>query len=102
MKNYPQIIADSCLTIYDHINPADPDLYIPTECLQIILEDAMIGLSLDGYALRTRSKVVKSEICRALGYPVPISFRKTQPRFPGQNFDVYTQKVLMCKFGMKK
>ncbi len=94
MKNYPQIIANSCLSIYDYINPADPDLYIPTECLQIILEDAMIGLSLDGYALRTRSKVVKSEICKALGYPVPTSFRKTQPRFPGQNFDVYTQKSL--------
>lgn len=94
MKNYPQIIADSGLTIYDYISPADPNLYIPTECLQIILEDAMVGLSLEGYALKTRSKVVKTEICNALGYPVPESFKKTQPRFPGQNFDVYTQKRL--------
>ena len=54
----------------------------------------MIGLSLYGYALRTRSKVVKSEICKALGYPIPSSFAKTQPRFPGQNFDVYTQKSM--------
>lgn len=33
-------------------------------------------------------------ICEAIGYPVPRSFKKTQPRFPGQNFDVYTQKSL--------
>lgn len=38
--------------------------------------------------------MVKKEICRALGYPVPPSFKKTQPRFWGQNFDVYTQKSL--------
>lgn len=94
MKNYPQVISNSKLTIYDYINPADPNLYIPTEYLEMILKDAMIGLSLNGYALRTRSKIVKSEICNALGYPVPTSFRKTQPRFPGQNFDVYTQKRL--------
>ena len=54
----------------------------------------MVGLSLDGYALRTRSKIVKTAICDALGYPTPKSFKKTQPRFFGQNFDVYTQKSL--------
>ena len=54
----------------------------------------MIGLSLAGLPLRTRSKVVKEEICKSLGYPVPSSFKKTQPRFLGQNFDVYTQKSL--------
>jgi hypothetical protein len=37
---------------------------------------------------------VKSKICEALGYPVPTSFKKTKPRFPGQDFDVYTQKRL--------
>lgn len=31
-------------------------------------------------------------VCEALGYTAPKSFTKTQPRFPGQNFDVYTQK----------
>ena len=46
-----------------------------------------------GLALRTRSKQVKSLICKALGYSVPKSFLKTQPRFLGQNFDVYTQKA---------
>lgn len=94
MKKYPHNIAHSGLTIYDYINPADTDLYIPTYHLQTILEDTIIGLSLNGYALRTRSKVVKTKICNALGYPIPASFKKTQPRFPGQNFDVYTQKSL--------
>jgi len=41
---------------------------------------------------RTRSKAVKKLVCRALGYPVPSSFRKTQPRFIGRNFDTYVQK----------
>ena len=29
----------------------------------------------------------------ALGYVIPNSFKKTQPRFIGQNFDVYNQKA---------
>lgn len=94
MINYPKNIEESGLSIYHAIDPADAYLYIPMEDLEDILTDALIGLSLDGYALRTRSKVVKSKICKALGYPIPASFRKTQPRFPGQNFDVYTQKSL--------
>jgi hypothetical protein len=35
---------------------------------------------------------VKGAVCEALGYPVPASFSRTQPRFPGQNFDTYAQK----------
>ena len=92
MINYPLNIAQSKLSIYDPIDPADCYLYIPTNALEIILSNHMLGLSLAGLPLRTRSKFVKQEICRALGYPVPRSFKKTQPRFLGQNFDVYTQK----------
>lgn len=94
MINYPLNISRNNLSIYDVINPADPDLYIPTTALELILADHMVGLSLEGLPLRTRSKVVKQEICNALGYPIPRSFAKTQPRFPGQNFDVYTQKSM--------
>lgn len=94
MKNYKNNIVSSGLSIYDVIDSSNADLFIPTECLQDMLSQKMIGLSLSGYALRTRSKVVKIEICKALGYPTPASFKKTQPRFPGQNFDVYTQKSL--------
>lgn len=94
MINYPEIIHQSNLSIYDEILPNETNLYIPLHVLESILSDAMVGLSLAGLPLRTRSKVVKTEVCRALGYPVPASFTKTQPRFPGQNFDVYTQKSL--------
>src|SRR5690606_6578278 len=56
------------------------------------LDDGLRNLSLAGLPLRTRSKVVKTRVCEVLGYPVPASFQKTQPRFPGQLFDTYTQK----------
>lgn len=94
MTNYPLNIKNSGLSIYDPISPQDPFLYIPTHELEYILSNSIVGLSLTGLPLRTRSKVVKQKICAALGYPVPNSFQKTQPRFVGQNFDVYTQKSL--------
>jgi hypothetical protein len=59
-----------------------------------MLNNGLTGLSLTGLPLRTRSKIVKSLVCKALGYPVPDSFQKTKPDFPAQNFDVYTQKSL--------
>lgn len=83
-------IAGSGLTIYDDLTDR-PELYFSAEALQQILQRGLLGLSLD-YPLRTRSKVVKTAVCKTLGYPVPTSFRKVQPRFPGQNFDTYVQK----------
>ena len=85
-------IRRSGLTIYDRIPTERPDLYIASKKLEEILKESLIGISLSGLALRTRSKVVKTEVCKAIGYPVPGSFKRTQPRFPGQNFDVYIQK----------
>lgn len=90
---YAHEIAKRNLTIYDHIEVGDPDLWIPSRDLEVILNDALQGMDLDALPLRTRSKVVKSRICEALGYPVPTSFKRTRPRFPGQNFDVYVQKA---------
>lgn len=94
MINYIQNICDSGMSIYDHIDPDDKELFIPTYTLERILSDSLVGDSLEGLPLRTRSKVVKTKICEALGYPTPRFFLKTQPRFPGQNFDVYTQKSM--------
>lgn len=85
-------IRRSGLTIYDRIPAERPDLYIASKKLEKILKESLIGISLSGLALRTRSKVVKTDVCKAIGYPVPQSFKRTQPRFPGQNFDVYIQK----------
>lgn len=94
MTNYPLNIKNSGLSIYDPINFQNSFLYIPTNELEYILSNSLVGLSLAGLPLRTRSKIVKQKICTALGYPIPNSFKKTQPRFIGQNFDVYTQKSL--------
>ena len=92
MIDYVGNIKSSNLSIYDPISYEDNYFYIPIYDLEYILPRALIGISLVGRPLRTRSKFVKSQICQALGYPVPTSFKKTHPRFIGQNFDVYTQK----------
>jgi len=92
----PQIYVDnirrSGLSIYDRIEIGDPNLWIPSSALESLLDSALRGLSLAGLPLRTRSKVVKTAVCKALGYPVPASFARTQPRFLGQVFDTYAQK----------
>ena len=91
-EEYVRAIARSQLSIYDSILIRDPDLWIPTPQLEVLLHSGLIGLSLAGLPLKTRSKVVKEHVCQILGYPVPNRFRKTQPRFPGQRFDTYVQK----------
>lgn len=82
-ERYVQAIRQSGLSIYDPIEIGDPELWIPTPELEQLLTRELTGVSLAGLPLRTRSKVVKQHVCRVLGYPVPSSFRKTQPRFPG-------------------
>lgn len=91
-ERYVEAIRRSGLSIYDPIEIGDPELWIPTPELEQLLNAAMTGVSLVELPLRTRSKVVKEHVCRALGYPVPSGFKKTQPRFPGQFFDSYAQK----------
>ncbi|OQB81200.1 MAG: hypothetical protein BWX88_04334 [Planctomycetes bacterium ADurb.Bin126] len=84
-------IQQSGLTIYDVLD-SRRDLYLTTEELQAVLDKSLRGLDLN-YPLRTRSKVLKSRVCEVLGYPVPASFKKSKPRFPGQDFDTYIQKA---------
>lgn len=90
--HYASAISESGLSIYDPIGVGHPTLWIPTPALEHILNEKLTGTSLAGLPLRTRSKVAKEYICQALGYPTPKSFKKTQPRFPGQLFDTYIQK----------
>ena len=85
-------IKESGLTIYDLAPRESGKLWIPTPDLEQLLDTSMRGVDLIGLPLRTRSRIVKEHVCRALGYPVPRTFRRTQPRFPGQHFDVYVQK----------
>ena len=91
-NRYYESIRDSGLTIYDRVEPDHPRLWIPTADLESLLSSRLSGLSLAALPPRTRSKFVKEHVCKALGYPVPSSFRRTQPRFPCQHFDVYVQK----------
>ena len=79
------------LTIYDSLTDHS-ELYLTTEQLQAWLGDKLAGLDLK-YPPRTRSKVLKQAVARELGFAVPGSFRKTRPRFVGQNFDTYVQKA---------
>lgn len=92
VRRYVEAICRSGLSVYDPIDIGDPELWIPTPELEELLNTALKGISLGGLPLRTRSKVVKEHVCQALGYPVPCTFRRTQPRFPGQFFDTYVQK----------
>lgn len=92
MKDYAKALRKSGLTIYDEIEIGDPTLWIPSPELEELLHKELQGVSLAGLALRTRSKVTKEHICKTLGYPVPASFKKRQPRFVGQQFDTYVQK----------
>ena len=76
------------------IYEVDHNLFLSSKELEKKLDDDLTGLMLADLPIRTRSKVVKSEICKSLGYDVPKSFKKTRPRFPAQNFDTYIQKSL--------
>lgn len=91
-QKYLKNISKSGLSIYDLVDIKNKNLWIPTQVLEDLLNLHLIGLSLTKLPLRTRSKALKKSVCRSLGYPVPKSFKKTHPRFPGQNFDTYIQK----------
>lgn len=84
-------IAQSGLSIYDEID-RESDLFFDIEVLEEHLRTELVGLNL-AYPIRTRAKHSKSAVAKAMGYPVPKSFRKTHPRFPGQDLDVYVQKA---------
>ena len=90
-SNYVDLIRQSGLSIY-HAPETRPELFIPNGDLEKLLNESLIGERLN-QPLRTRSKVVKTLVCEALGYPTPSTFKKTQPRFLGQNFDTYVQKA---------
>lgn len=88
---YVAAIRASGLTIYDSVEVGSR-LWIPAPELESLLDAGLCGMELAGLPLRTRSKRVKERVCKALGYPVPKSFGRKRPRFPGQQLDIYVQK----------
>lgn len=86
-----RLIRESGLSIYDPIDSASPLFFDMLE-LEQHLRLQLNGLGLD-YPIKTRAKVSKGYVAEAMGYPIPKSFTKNQPRFLGQNLDVYVQKA---------
>jgi len=90
--DFKKSIRASGLDIYSPIEVGDANLWMPAPHIEALLNKALKGLSLGELPVRTRSKVVKIAVCEALGYPVPKSFKRTKPRFFGQQLDTYAQK----------
>ena len=85
-----EAIAASGSDIYEALG-AHPHLVFTRAELEVLLTHELAGALLTG-PIRTRSKIAKQAVAQALGYPVPSSFRKVRPRFPGQDLDVYVQQ----------
>ncbi len=77
------------MTIYD-TNDIDSENWLNNNELKKLLDIGLIGFQ-SNTAPRTRSKAYKQKICEVLGCKIETSFKKTQPRFPIQNFDLYIQ-----------
>lgn len=77
------------VSIYDDLTD-HPEAIYDIGVLEERLNERLRGLQWD-FPPRTRSKVAKQAVADAMGYPVPASFAKTQPRFPGQNLDTAVQ-----------
>ena len=76
--------------IYDDL--PSMQYFLTTTELESALNSGLKGISLAGLQNRTRSKVLKTEACKALHMPAPKSFKKCHPRFLNQDFDTYVQK----------
>ena len=85
-----EAVRGSNLTIYDAVLPSHSDLFFSDDELEVVLSDDLVGRQLAG-PIRTRSKIAKQVVATALGYHPPSTFKKTRPRFPGQDLDVYVQ-----------
>lgn len=86
-------IKSKKLSIYDSIEIGDPNLWLSSIEISNLLNESLVGDdSLKNLPLRTRSKIAKSIVCSSLGFEIPVTFKKTQPRFPCLNFDIYVQK----------
>jgi hypothetical protein len=91
IKNHIESIKYSGKSIYDEISPTS-ELWFSNELLEDTLKFKLVGKIIPNVPIRSRSKIIKTMICESLGYPTPPTFKKTQPRFYGQNFDLYVQK----------
>ena len=90
-NEYVNNIRNAGLTIHSPITIGDPNLWIPDEHLEYLLNEGLRGRHTES-AIKTRSKTIREWICAILGYPIEKSFPRKRPKFTGQNFDVYAQQ----------
>ena len=98
----PANIKASGLSIYDLLVGDYESLYLSSADLEEILALSLVGLSLSGLPLRTRSKVVKQHICDALGYPTPKAFQKPNQDFQARILTPISKSLETCRSGMKR
>ena len=92
-KSIADLIQGRGGEIYGTEEQPDSPAFYSNAALQNRLNAQLSGYSLAGLPLRTRSKRAKELVCQVLGYSIPKSFKKTQPRFPAVNLDIYVQKA---------
>lgn len=85
-----EAIAEIGFDIYEPLTERPEVVYSRAE-LEELLGHELVG-EVFAAPIRTRSKLVKEAVCRALGYPLPGAFKRIKPRFPGQDRDVYVQQ----------
>jgi len=78
-------------SIYDMVDSGSPE-WLSNHDLKRKILDGLTGFSTGNIPVKTRSKMFKEKICDILEYPIPRSFKRTKPRFPMYNFDLYVQK----------
>ena len=101
-QRYVVGIRQSGLSIYDDVTDVGGrNLLIPIPELNEVLNAALVGTTLAGLALRTRSKIVKTHICKALGYPMPSTFKKYSPEFQDKTSISTFKSQTTCKSGMR-
>lgn len=91
--DYKSAISSSGMDIYCPVEVGDADYWIPTAQLEALLNEGLQGLCWADLPIKTRGKLAKTHVCEALGYPAPKSFKRKQPRFTGQQLDVYVQSA---------
>lgn len=75
-----EAIVELAFDIYEPLTE-HPEVVYSRDELEALLKGELVGAILTG-PIRTRNKLAKEWVCRALGYPIPTSFKRVKPRFP--------------------
>lgn len=68
-----------------------PEVVFTTAQLEALLARELHGRIFDA-PIKTRGKLAKQAVAATLGYPIPRTLKKTIPRFPGQDLEVFVQQ----------